>query len=167
MSSQIRAAGPEEWRRVRDLRLRALADSPEAFGSTLEREREAGEAQWLDWISGWEGAENALFVAEEGAAWLGLAVGSHEAGRDHTHLYAMWVEPASRHRAFGTRLVEAVVEWSRSRGVRTVELGVTETNADARAFYEHLGFEEAGERQPLREDSPLLVIVMQRTLAAG
>jgi len=36
---RIRPVAREEWERVRDLRLHALADAPDAFGSTLERER--------------------------------------------------------------------------------------------------------------------------------
>jgi len=39
---------PHEWRIYRDLRLRALADSPDAFGSTFERERDRPDAEWAD-----------------------------------------------------------------------------------------------------------------------
>ena len=65
-SPRIRPAAREEWERVRDLRLRALAEPPDAFGSTLAREREHGEAEWVGWIEGWDGSRNALFVAEVG-----------------------------------------------------------------------------------------------------
>lgn len=37
----VRPVRPEEWRELRALRLRALADSPEAFARTVA-EREAG-----------------------------------------------------------------------------------------------------------------------------
>ncbi len=164
MSAEIRAARPDEWPEVRDLRLRALESSPDAFGSTIEREREYGRSEWLEWINGWEGSENRLFLALEGDTRLGLAVGSREHGRDHVHLYAMWVEPASRRRALGTGLVQAVMDWSAECGAAAVELGVTETNAGARAFYARNGFEDTGERYSLREGSPLSVIVMRRRL---
>jgi ribosomal protein S18 acetylase RimI-like enzyme len=164
---EVRAAAPEEWRRVRALRLRALEDSPDAFGSTLEGERDHEEADWRSWISGWEGASNALFVAIRGEAWIGMAVGSHEEGRDRTHVYGMWVEPAARRLDLGTRLLRAVLDWSAERAVATVELAVTETNGGARAFYERNGFEDSAARHPLREGSRLSVIVMRRALAAG
>jgi hypothetical protein len=35
---EVREVAVEEWARFRDLRLRALREDPEAFGSTLERE---------------------------------------------------------------------------------------------------------------------------------
>ncbi len=164
MSVEVRAARPRDWRRVRDLRLRALADSPDAFGSTVERERAHGRSGWLEWISGWEGTVNALFAATEGDAWLGLAVGCHETGRDHTHLFAMWIEPTSRRRSLGAHLVRAVIAWSAARGVGSVRLGVTESNAGARAFYERLGFVDTGERNALREGSTLDVVVMRLAL---
>jgi ribosomal protein S18 acetylase RimI-like enzyme len=167
VSAEVRAARPKEWRRVRDVRLRALADAPEAFGSSLERERAFRRSEWRDWVTGWRGSKNALFAAVEDEAWLGLVVGSHERGRDHTHLYAMWVEPTARRRGLGSALVGAVVDWSAGRGVRSLRLGVTESNALARAFYERLGFEDTSERHPLREGSPLTVVIMRLALEDG
>jgi ribosomal protein S18 acetylase RimI-like enzyme len=164
VSVEIRTARPRAWRRVREIRLRALADSPDAFGSSLERERAFRRSEWRDWVTGWKGTTNALFAAVEREAWLGVAVGSHERGRDHTHLFAMWVEPEARRRELGTGLVRAVVAWSAARGAGSVRLGVTESNAGARAFYERLGFEDTGERRPLREGSSLSVVLMRLVL---
>jgi hypothetical protein len=45
----VRRIEPEEWRRLRDLRLQALADTPEAFGSTLARERDYADDVWREW----------------------------------------------------------------------------------------------------------------------
>jgi hypothetical protein len=67
----IRLATRGEWERLRDLRLRSLGDAPDAFGSTLDFERRHGQAAWIGWIEGWEGARNALFVAERGPEWIG------------------------------------------------------------------------------------------------
>jgi GNAT superfamily N-acetyltransferase len=161
---EVRSARPDEWRRVRELRLRALADSPDAFGSTLERERTHEEAEWLRWISGWEGSVNRLLVADDGDEWVGMAVGSRTGDEEVAHLYAMWVDPRSRRAGVGRGLVEEVLTWARLAGAK-VELGVTAMNRSAVVFYEHLGFTDTGARHPLRDGSALDVVVMRRGIA--
>ena len=81
----------------RDLRLRALLDAPEAFGSTHEREAARTEDDWRAFAAGWDGAaRQAAFVAvDEDGRWIGLAVGVvGEADTSLANLYSMWVEPA-------------------------------------------------------------------------
>ncbi len=141
--------------------MRSLADAPDAFGSTLERERRHGEPQWIEWIEGWEGARNVLFVAEREDDWIGMAVGSRTGGEPEAHLYGMWVDPTWRGKGVGARLVDEVLGWARSWGSRGVILGVTETNDGAAGFYEHLGFADTGERYPLREQSTLACRVLR------
>jgi GNAT superfamily N-acetyltransferase len=158
----IRLATRGEWERVRELRLRSLGDAPDAFGSTLDRERRLGEAGWIDWIEGWEGATNVMFVAERDDRWIGMALGSRTGEEPEAHLYGMWVDPAWRGRGIGARLVDRVLGWARSWGAGSVILAVTETNEDAAAFYERLGFADTGERSPLREGSDLTTRVMSR-----
>jgi len=158
----IRLARRDEWERVRDLRLRSLEDAPEAFGSTLEEERAFPGPRWIDWIEGWEGATNVLYVAEDGDTWVGMAVGSRTDDAPDAHLYAMWVDPAWRTRGVGSGLVGKVLAWSASLGSRWVILGVTETNDGAARFYERLGFEDTGDRHPLREGSGLAVRILRR-----
>jgi ribosomal protein S18 acetylase RimI-like enzyme len=164
VSVEIRPARHEEWRALRDLRLRALEDAPDAFGSTIDVERAYGEAKWHDWIDGWDGAVNRCFVAVDDGVWSGMAVGSHEEGRDHVHLYGMWVDPAVRRRSVGTELVRAVLAWGIDRGASQIRLGVTESNPAALDFYRRMGFEDTGERHDLRETSPLRVVLMRRHL---
>ena len=159
---RIRRVRREEWERVCDLRLRALADAPDAFGSTLDRERGNGQAEWIGWIEGWEGATNAMFVAERGDRWIGMAVGSRTGEEDHAHLFGMWVDPEWRGTGVGARLVEGVLQWARSWGAGWLGLGVTETNDGAVGFYEHLGFVDTGERYPLREGSRLNCRALRR-----
>jgi GNAT superfamily N-acetyltransferase len=161
---KVRAARSAEWERARDLRLRALTDDPDAFGSTLERELESAEPEWRAWIDGWEGSTNRFIVGETRDGWVGMAVGSRSADEPDAHLYGMWVDPAWRGRGVGGSLVHAVVDWARSWGARAVLLGVTERNDGAARFYERLGFEDTGERHLLREDGSLLTRVFRLEL---
>jgi ribosomal protein S18 acetylase RimI-like enzyme len=159
---RVRPARGKEWERVRELRLRSLRDAPEAFGSTLQEERAFGERRWIEWIEGWEGATNVLYVAEAGDTWVGMAVGSRDVDAPNAQLYGMWVEPAWRTRGVGSRLVQEVLGWARCCGSRWVILGVTETNEGAARFYERLGFADTGRRHRLREGSALAVRILRR-----
>src|SRR5262245_6609764 len=141
---RIRLARPDDWERVRDIRLRSLEDAPDAFGATLEQERVYGEPEWVAWIEGWEGATNVMYVAEADDAFVGMAVGSREGSAKTAHLYAMWVDPSWRTRGIGSRLVDEVLAWARSWGSTWVILGVTESNAGAARFYERIGFADTG-----------------------
>lgn len=158
---------PGEWRHVRDLRLRALQAEPSAFGSTYGQEAEAGEDAWRSWSSGWPtAADQALFAAVEDGAWVGMALGVRweQDDPDDVHLYAMWVKPSSRRRGIGRALVGCVVEWATDLGAARVMLRVTEAHRGAVALYEGCGFVDTGEREPLREGSDALAVVMHRPL---
>ena len=50
------------------------------------------------------------------------------------------VLPSWRRRGIGAQLVRAAESWASERGATWLELGVYEFNADARAFYEALGY---------------------------
>jgi GNAT superfamily N-acetyltransferase len=50
------------------------------------------------------------------------------------------VQPSWRRRGIGARLARAAENWANGRGAAWLELGVYEFNAEARAFYEALGY---------------------------
>lgn len=136
MSPIIRRIRPDEGLRLRALRLRALADSPSAFGSTLAREEAFAEAVWRQRATGGALGENRVTcVAEEGGRWIGMATGIlRDADDFQAELVGMFVEPAGRGRRVGVTLVEAVSGWARSRGLACLHLHVTSTNQAALAL---------------------------------
>jgi len=164
-SIEVRMAREEDWRTIRDLRLRALIDAPDAFGSTHQEEREKDEVAWRSWVIGWSGAEQVTVLAQDGDAWVGLAVGLRwKPVDDVAHLFAMWVDGAYRGRSIGVAMVEAIAEWAKVTGAETLELRVTEANAPAVAPYRDASFVDTGERSTLREGSPVMTMTMRRQL---
>jgi ribosomal protein S18 acetylase RimI-like enzyme len=84
---------------------------------------------------------------------------------DRAHLVSMWVSPEARRAGIGRALVGTVTAWAATRGARTVELWVTESNHQARTLYERCGFDYTGGRQPLPSDPTLDELQMRRPAA--
>jgi ribosomal protein S18 acetylase RimI-like enzyme len=158
-SPRVRRFAPDEWRTYRDLRLRALAESPDAFGSTLALERARPDAEWARRLdTGARSSSELPLVAERGGDAVGLAWG-RLAGEEPgvAHLYQVWVAPQHRGHGVGRLLLDAVVAWARAAGAHTLALDVTCGDTPAMRLYTRAGCQPAGELAPLRPGSPLQV----------
>ena len=148
----IRTAVPDDWRLVRDVRLRALADAPDAFGITLAESETYPEEAWRSRLAS---SSPTLLALDEGRP-VAMGGGFLLPQSDAAMVWGMWTEPAARGRGLGHRILEAVVAWALHAG-RTPYLHVTEGNEIARAVYVAFGFEPTGEWTPLREGSSLRI----------
>jgi GNAT superfamily N-acetyltransferase len=164
MTVEVRAIEAGEWPLVRDLRLRALADAPDAFASTLDEERSIPEAEWM--------ARVAANVADADVVSLLVRVDGGPAGivrgrvedADTIGIAAMWVAPEARRRGAGAALLDALTAWGRSRGARWAVLWVADTNGPARSLYRSAGFRPTGARGTLREGAGIDVIELRADL---
>jgi GNAT superfamily N-acetyltransferase len=141
----VREAKPDEWELLRDVRLAALREAPDAFASTYDREEPYPEERWRGWLSD----QSVMFfpyVADsaEPAGLAGVLV-----KRGAAQLVSMWVRPDARGHGVGGALVSAAADWAKARGHDAMYLWVAESNASARRLYERCGFTATGERQPL------------------
>jgi ribosomal protein S18 acetylase RimI-like enzyme len=166
MSITIRELRQGETSIYRSLRLRALADSPDAFGSTYGVESQRTREEWEERIKA-SLSDTYIYnlVAEVEGHPAGMSVCVFdETDRSLCHLFAMWVAPEFRKRGVGRKLVGSAIEWMKSKGAKRAQLSVTEGNQAAFSLYTSFGFVDTGLREPLREGSPLQVIVMRRQL---
>lgn len=128
------------WQRFQDLRLRALADAPDAFGATLAVAATWSRETWMRQLE-----QMATFAAVEQGADVGVVRGAGDAQRlDTVWLLSMWVAPEARGRGAGDALVRAVVAWARASGASRVVLDVADRNSHAIALYARHGFEPNG-----------------------
>jgi GNAT superfamily N-acetyltransferase len=144
---------------VRGLRLEAMADAPEAFGSTYQRELARTSADWQGWLS-----PMATFLATESDEPKGLVVGAHDAHDPSVaHLLAMWVQPSLRGHGAADALVAAVLAWAAAEGVVAVRLKVVRGNASAERCYARNAFRPTG-RETVRERDGLVEVEMERSV---
>lgn len=146
----IRRVDEDDWQTVRDVRLRALRESSDAFGSSLAREERFAESHWRMRLR-----TSATWVAtDEGGVPRGLVSLVQEPGspEDDRHVVSLWVAPEVRRQGVGWRLLDAVVRGGAGEGAATVSLWVVDDNASAVDLYVRAGFTRTGERQVLPRD---------------
>ena len=98
----IEHAGPEDWQRVRTVRLHALQDAPDAFLTTVEEARAKPAEVWQEQLAS---TAAATFLAILEGHDAGMAVGApHHANPLDAGLYGVWVAPEARGRGVGVAL---------------------------------------------------------------
>jgi len=166
---EVRKFNASEWELYRFLRLESLRDSPDSFGSTLERESCFSDQEWAKkLITSNESTQILPLVVFFKNRPVGLAWGVlHETGSSEGHIYQMWVSPETRGLGLAKALLSRIVLWANSVQLRSLVLAVTTTNPDAIAMYRSFGFKSLGGTEALREGSKLTVQPMKLDLLAS
>ena len=147
------------------VRLRALQDTPYAFGSTYQQESQLTNSEWLKRVKRMNGQTGIGFLAMDGETGCGIAC-SFLDQNDPTraHLVSMWTSPAHRRGGVGRLLVDEVVKWAQRRNARMLLLMVTSVNQPAMRFYERLGFSTTGRTEPYPNDPAVIEYEMSRSI---
>ncbi|WP_374000758.1 N-acetyltransferase family protein [Massilia sp. CFBP 13647] len=163
----VRMLAAHEWPLYRDLRLRALAEAPAAFGSTLAEEAARSDTDWA-WrlnLGATSGRDLPLVAVVAGTA-VGLAWTKVDAGDPlRVNLFQVWVAPQARGLGVAGALLDAALAWARGRGASTMQLGVVCGNEAARRLYERAGFRATGETEPQRPGSARMEQMMRLELS--
>jgi len=144
--AELRRLRPDDWADFREIRLHSLADSPDAFGSSLEREQAFTEDDWRQRLTG------PVYVVDDPRP---VSVGGVFDNDGIGHIWGMWTDPAHRGHGHARRILDAVTPL-----FPRIQLHVNVTNGDARAVYERYGFVGTGQLEPLRPGSDQLIELM-------
>ena len=147
----VKVLEEHEWPMLREARLAALRDSPDAFLSTFERERRYDEKRWRSEFSR---GEWTVMLTEDRTIGLLGATRYLSGPRDERYLEYMWVSSEFRRSGRASELMKTVMRRLGDSGVVTVWLWVLDGNDAARRLYEGLDFVYTGTRQRLRGDPP-------------
>jgi len=135
----------DEWARLRGIRLKALIDSPHAFGDTYENESAFDEDRWR-----LEFAKQAFIIAsvygvDAAMMYVENLVGDFDAT---CWVGGCWSDPDFRGVGSMRAMFEFLDKQADSRDWSVQGLGVWTDNDLAIAAYEKLGFVEMGGPQP-------------------
>ena len=132
------------WERLKQVRLTALLDSPNAFGGHYENESAMNEREWRELfkknsylVASYDGEDIAMMFLEKlrgdfgATCWVG----------------GCWSNPKFRGRGAVRTMFNYVDSVAEEKGWQIQGLGVFVVNASAIAAYESLGFKAMGEPQ--------------------
>jgi len=146
---ELRILSSKDAAEFQRLRLEGLRESPTAFSSSYEDERDSDLTRVAERIA--SDGRRAIFGAFDGDELVGLAGFQRESGRKLEHkafIWGMYVTPRCRRRGIGRQLIEHVLSHAAEQaGLRRIKLGVNAANAAAIALYEAVGFKSYGVEQ--------------------
>lgn len=124
-------------------RLRALADSPEAFLSTMEETKAQGNGRFKAILSQSDD-QNVIFGAVENGTVVGtcgVLLGDRVKTRHKATIWGMYVDRDQRGKSVGAKLIDLAIAHAREKlKVKVIYLSVASANEQARRLYESRGF---------------------------
>jgi GNAT superfamily N-acetyltransferase len=161
----LRRLAPPEVALHRDLRLRALRESPDSFGESFADAAARPPHYWETLTrSVTEPGAQIMLLACNGEDVLGSVYGLLDRARAGAgRVGGMWVDPAWRRRGVGRALLQGVIEWAGQRGLGRLGLWAPAHSPAAIALYAGAGFRATGERRPVPTNPSAWMVAMERT----
>lgn len=134
-------AGPDDWSRVRTLRVASLRINPEAFGARVEDEILVDERQWRERVG-----RCTYLIASDGDTDVAImSVECLDGDYGATcWIGGCWTDPEHRGRGAVRALIDFMDGHAEHRGWTVQGLGVWTHNEHAIARYDSLGFRVVG-----------------------
>lgn len=132
----IRRIDHDDWLLWRTVRLEALADAPEAFGSTLDDWRNASADRWRSRLL--DVPLNLIAMIDDQP--IGQASATAMTSSRSVGVVSVWVARRQRGTGVGDALIEAAASWAIDERASQLELSVKRAGHPAIALYQRHGF---------------------------
>jgi GNAT superfamily N-acetyltransferase len=142
----VRVLDESDWAVYRDVRLRALEESPASFTATLADEADRDEQFWRDRMN-----RAYRLLAERDSTPLGIVgVGPYEPDNTSAEGFGLYVVPDARGAGVSWRLLEAAAALAVEQGYRRLYYWVGTDNPRGIGFAKNFGFRTTSYRRPAR-----------------
>ncbi|HEX4053046.1 MAG TPA: GNAT family N-acetyltransferase [Tepidisphaeraceae bacterium] len=143
----IRGIRESDLAAYKALRLEALREHPESFGTDYEEDGALPESVWVERVrKAVEDPGGRIVLADAGDELAGMVGVHRNPGAKTRHAASIWgvyVRPQYRGKRMVDQMIEEILNWCRPRGVRIVRLSATPTGPAARC-YQRCGFQVYG-----------------------
>lgn len=148
---KIRLLNASDAKVYRDIRLRGLKESPQAFSESYEDEFEKTLPEFAEEIVPIGNPPQQFTlgaISDQGGGLLGIVSfrrDTRSKARHKAMLYSMYVLPEARQHGVGHELLEAVIEKAKHlEGLEQIHLWVLHSHRSAATFYKECGFKSQG-----------------------
>lgn len=142
----VRRLAVGEWKKYRDLRLKSLQESPEAFVKTYAEEKDFDESVWHDRM---QRADR--LIATHGGSDVGVLSmrPADEDFEDSAEIFGLWVTPELRGKGVAVALFQEAVSEALKDGHDHLVYWVGTDNGAGVAFASARGFRPSEARRPM------------------
>ena len=124
-----------EWEKLRDIRTRAIIDSPQAFGDTLEKTQARQEDEWRSWATGAN-----VYAIEDNGKYIATVTLRKGSSSSEAVINGVWTDPDYRGKGLSTKLFNEVFIQAKKMNLEKLTLMVNVNQVAAYNSYLKLGF---------------------------
>ncbi len=148
----IRVLKEQDTQVYRTIRLNALKNSPESFGSSYEEEAAFEVERFTKRITKPNSYTFGAFEEKQLAGICNISFQPRKKMNHRAELFSMYVEPDFRSKGIGKALIERTIQSAHERKtVQQIYLTVVSSNKTAKSMYDSFGFKTYGiDRQAMR-----------------
>ena len=128
------------WKKFKDIRTRAIMDSPQAFGDNLEETLARQKDDWISWVT-----RPQVYAIEENEVYIATATLRQNPETKIWTINGVWADPKFRGKGLSKKIIEKIFEDAKLMNVESIELGVNVQQLPAIKLYQSLGFETVEE----------------------
>jgi ribosomal protein S18 acetylase RimI-like enzyme len=134
------------WKEYKELRLAALKNEPQAFGSSYERESAYPDEEWQERLKEAAEGKRHIFFARLDEKLVGMVAGGRdyeESNSNVAYIWGLYIDASLRRKGIAKLLMSKVLEeLSKDRGIQTIRLEANVEQESAVKLYESLGFKK-------------------------
>lgn len=135
-----------EWKDFKKIRLAALKEEPQAFGSSYAKDAAYPDSTWQERLRDGESKKSIYLFAKLEGKIIGMVMGGRTDEDKHAHLAHIWgtyVDSKERGKGAGKKLMQRVIEeLGKDADVQKICVTVNAEQKPAVKLYESLGFKQ-------------------------